>query len=142
MNVNVVCPHCIKVNRIPKKESYTKANCGQCKKSLLDSRPVSLDASKLSTFLANSEIPIVVDFWAPWCGPCLQMAPAFEEVALSMPLHAQLVKINTEEQQTLAAQYGIQSIPTLIIFKNAKEVDRVSGALSVGRLKSWIRQYL
>ena len=142
MNVNVVCPHCLKVNRIPKKESYAKANCGGCKNSLLDAKPLSVDADKLGTFLANSEIPVVVDFWAPWCGPCLQMAPAFEEAALAMPLQAQFVKVNTEEQQTLGSQYNIQSIPTLIVFKNGKEVDRLSGALSAGRLQSWARQYV
>jgi thioredoxin 2 len=142
MNVNVVCPQCLKVNRIPKKESYVKANCGGCKNSLLNSVPTPVDADKFSTFIANSDIPVVVDFWAPWCGPCLQMAPAFEKAALAMPLKAQFIKVNTDEQQALGAQYGIQSIPTLIVFKNGKEVNRISGAMDAGRLQNWVGQFV
>ena len=142
MNINVVCPHCLKVNRIPKKESYSKANCGSCKQSLLDSKPVSADMGSFQQFVLNSELPVVVDFWAPWCGPCRMMAPAFEEAALSMPLKAQYVKVNTEENPQLGGQYGIQSIPTMVIFKNGKEADRVSGALSAQRIQNWVSQYV
>ena len=142
MNVNVVCPYCLKVNRIPKQENYTKANCGHCKNSLLNSKPIEVDAAKFGTFLVNSEIPLVVDFWAPWCGPCRQMAPAFEEAALNMPLKAQFLKVNTEEEPQLGARFGIRSIPTLILFKNGKEIERLSGALSASRLQSWVKQYI
>jgi len=141
MNINVVCPHCLKVNRIPQKESYTKANCGSCKNSLLSSKPVSVDIQSFQQFLLNSNLPLVVDFWAPWCGPCRQMAPAFEEASVAMSLKAQFLKVNTEEHQQLGGEYGIRSIPTMVIFKNGKEVDRISGALSVQRIQNWVAQH-
>jgi len=137
---NVTCPHCAKLNRIPIKESYTKANCGYCKKSLLDTKPVDVDAHQFSQFVGGSDLPVVVDFWAEWCGPCKMMAPAFEQAAASMPLKAQFIKLNTEHQQSIAGQYGIRSIPTTIVFKNGREVDRISGALPAAQLQQWIAQ--
>jgi len=141
MSVKVVCPHCAKINKIPKRESYAKANCGHCKESLLDSKPIAVDKSELLHILVNSEIPIIVDFWARWCGPCLQMAPSYEEAALHMPLQAQFLKVNTDEHQELGAAYGIQSIPTIIAFKGTQEQERLSGAMSTQRLVNWAKQF-
>jgi len=142
MNINVVCPHCLKVNRIPKKESYAKANCGECKGSLLDATPVVGNASILATFVANSELPVVVDFWAPWCGPCLQMAPHFEKAALAMPLKAQFMKINNDDEQTLGSKYQISGIPCVLVFKDGKEIDRFTGARDSVQIENWVKQYI
>jgi len=142
MSLNVVCPHCLKVNRIPQKAHYAKANCGACKQSLLESKPVEVDASSFGTFIANSDLPVVVDFWAPWCGPCRMMAPAFEEAANALPLKARFLKVNTETVPQLGSRYGIRSIPTMVLFKNGKEVDRISGALSSTQIREWVGRYV
>jgi thioredoxin 2 len=142
MNLNVVCPHCLKVNRIPKKESYAKANCGECKESLLDSAPLKANSVILDTYIANSDLPVIVDFWAPWCGPCLQMAPHFDKAAIAMPLKAQFLKINNDDEQSLGAKFQIASIPCVLVFKDGKEVDRFTGARNSAQIESWVKQYI
>ena len=136
--VNVVCPSCQKINRIPKRDSYKKVNCGHCKQSMLNAKPVNVDQNSFPQFVYGSDLPVVVDFWAPWCGPCKMMAPAFEEASKSLSLQAQFIKVNTQEQEQLGAQHAIRSIPTMVMFKNGKEIDRISGAMSSEQIKQWV----
>lgn len=138
--MRVVCPHCLKVNNIPQKDTYVKANCGGCKNSLLETTPVELNKTNFEEVVVNSEIPVLVDFWAPWCGPCKSMAPVFKGVAAKFPLKVLFVKVNTEDEQTLGAKYNIRSIPTLVIYKEGIEVQRVSGALDEQSLINFINQ--
>lgn len=140
--MRVVCPHCLSVNNIPKKDEYKKANCGKCKKSLLDTKPIELNDSNFDEVVVNSDIPVVVDFWAPWCGPCKMFGPVFEKSAQKHPLKALYVKVNTENEQNLGARFGIRSIPTLMIFKDGKEAHRISGALDESNLNNLISQFI
>ncbi len=140
--ITVVCPHCHKTNAIPRKESYTKANCGHCKQSLLDSTPIELTNSNFDHFITNNEILTIVDFWAPWCGPCKIMAPTFASVAKNFSLKASFVKVNTENEQFLGGKFNIRSIPTLVLFKNNREIHRVSGALDAQSLNALVKQFI
>ena len=140
--MRVVCPHCLEINNIPKKESYKKANCGKCKNSLLTNKPIELNSSNLDEIVVNSDIPVIIDFWAPWCGPCKMMAPTFTAVASNYPLKALFAKVNTEDQQQLGSRFNIRSIPTLIMFKDGKEVERVSGALDAENLNLFVQKHL
>ncbi len=140
--MRIICPHCLSVNNVPQKESYKKANCGKCKNSLLDTQPIELTNTNFDEVVVNSDIPVIVDFWAPWCGPCKMMAPTFLKTASKYPLKTLFTKVNTENEQNLGARFGIRSIPTLVIFKSAKEVERVSGALDEGSLSRLVEKYL
>jgi len=140
--MKTICPHCGEVNNVPKKDSYKKANCGKCKNSLLQNNVIELTESNFDEVLVNSDLPVIVDFWAPWCGPCKMMAPTFKSVALDYPIKAIFAKVNTENEQNLGAKFGIRSIPTIVVFKNGVEVQRVSGALDENSLKQLVNSHL
>ncbi len=140
--MRVVCPHCQEINNVLKKDSYKKANCGKCKQSLLDNKVVELDIDTIDDVLVNSDTPIIIDFWAPWCGPCKMMAPTFSSVASNYAVKTLFTKVNTENEPQLGSRFNIRSIPTLIIFKDGKEVERVSGALDSSNLTNFVNKHL
>lgn len=135
----LMCPACLAKNRVPAARLQQAPHCGKCKAELLSSEPLTLDGPKLDRLLANETLPLVVDFWAPWCGPCLQMAPVFSAAAGEMRGQLRLAKLDTEAHQAAAARFAIRSIPTLIAFHQGKEVARQSGALSAGQLRQWLQ---
>jgi thioredoxin 2 len=140
--MRVICPSCLSINNVPKKDSYLKANCGKCKESLLNNKPIDLTSANFDEIIVNSDIPVIVDFWASWCGPCKMFAPVFNEVSKKYPLKAVFAKVNTEVEQTISGKYHIMSIPTLIVYKNGVEVKRVSGALDPLRLSNLVNEFI
>jgi thioredoxin 2 len=139
---HVVCPHCDAINRLPRNRLEKGANCGKCKQSLFPGKPLELDPARFVTHSERSDLPLVVDFWAPWCGPCRMMAPAFETAAARIEPHARLVKVNTEAWPDLAGRFAIRSIPTLIMLKNGRETSRQSGAMDAASLQRWVESKL
>jgi thioredoxin 2 len=137
--LHVVCPHCQVSNRVPGARLREHPVCGKCKSPLFAGKPVELDAAAFERHLTVSAIPLVVDFWAPWCGPCRAMAPQFERAARELEPEVRLAKVNTEVEQAIAARFGIRSIPTLIAFRNGREVARQAGAQDAASLMRWVR---
>ena len=136
--VRVACAHCGTTNRVPVARLADAAKCGHCKEPLLPGVPLELTRATFDRQVATTDLPLVVDFWAPWCGPCRMMAPAFEQAAARLAPRVRLAKLDTEASPDIAARYGIRSIPTLIAFKDGREVARQSGALDLSRLLDWI----
>lgn len=136
--IQITCPHCEATNRLLERKLGQNPKCGKCHQSLFISKPLELTSKNFKKVTSKTSIPIVVDFWAEWCGPCKMMAPIFEQVCKVVEPRARLAKLNTEFSQNIAAQFGIRSIPTLIVFKNGKEVSRQSGALDQRNLIQFI----
>ena len=140
--LHIVCTHCNGVNRVPAEKLGAGGKCGKCKQPLFDGHPVALSSSSFATHIGRSDIPVLVDFWAPWCGPCQMMAPILEQAAAQLQPRMRLAKVNTEEEQQLAAQFGIRSIPTIAIFHRGREVARTAGAMDLSSLLAWARRHL
>jgi thioredoxin 2 len=138
----IVCPHCVAVNRIPAARMSDAPRCGKCKQSLFTARPVALQSGSFRQHIERNDIPVVVDFWAPWCGPCKMMAPAFEQAAGQLEPRVRLAKLNTEDAQVIATEYSIRSIPTLVLFRNGREVARQPGAMGAADIVRWVQAHL
>ena len=132
------CPQCHAVVRVPSDRSDDHPKCPRCKSELLKGEPVALDKTSFPTYIEGTSLPVLVDFWAPWCGPCLMMAPVLDRAAHERASTLQVAKVNTDEQQELAGRFGIRSIPTLILFRDGREIARQSGALDGGTLTRWL----
>ncbi|MDP2805802.1 MAG: thioredoxin TrxC, partial [Gallionellaceae bacterium] len=130
-------PHCDATNRVPSEKLGANPTCGKCKQALFTAHPIELNSGNFMQHISRNDIPVLVDFWAPWCGPCRSMAPAYEEAAQKLEPHFRVAKVNTEEAQDLGARFNIRSIPTLALFKGGREIARQAGATNAAGILQW-----
>jgi len=140
--LHIPCPECQTVVRVPHERLGEHPKCPRCKAAILGGQVLTLEEASFATQVGRSDLPVLVDFWAPWCGPCRMMAPVLERAAAEWATHVRVGKVNTDEQPALGSRFGIRSIPTLILFQGGREAGRQSGAVDSATLRRWVEATL